>query len=281
MTGDRPGRGQHGARPPDPLGGDPAQAAPAGQASGPSLLLDQAFDGSTMYQLRASVAAHAGDAGLSRTRTEDVVVAVHELAANVVRHGGGRGRLLVWRHHEELHCQITDDGGQDGAHGGPPWRIQPGHGLWLVGRLADRTSQQQGPHGVATTITFSLVPASSLAPFRLTRSTWPAGTILALSGQLDLNSAAELTDAVDDLLAGAPAARLVLDLAGLTFWDSFGLAALLRAQSRADANATARLILAGPPERLVRELSEAGLRERFSIAASADQAIAEATPPAP
>src|SRR5438046_10287596 len=54
--------------------------------------LDQAFDGDSLFALRATVAAHGSRAGLSEGRTRDLVLAVHELAANAVRHGAGRGR---------------------------------------------------------------------------------------------------------------------------------------------------------------------------------------------
>ena len=144
---------------------------------GEAPLLDQAFDASSMYQLRATVAAHAGQVGLSGPRAEDLVLAVHELAANVVRHGSGHGRLIVWRQAGELHCQITEEGGRHpGAATGTadagtadagtadagtarneaPWRVRPGHGLWLVRQLADRTQVLTGPHGATSTITFRL-----------------------------------------------------------------------------------------------------------------------------
>jgi anti-anti-sigma factor len=55
---------------------------------------------------------------------------------------------------------------------------------------------------------------------------------LVLTGQLDLRSAGQLTGAVADVIATTAAPWLVLDLAGLTSWDSFGLAALLTAQQR-------------------------------------------------
>lgn len=266
------------------------------------LLLDQLFDSSSLYQLRASVAAHGGNAGLSRARADDLVVAVHELAANVVRHGSGRGRLIVWQQHDELSCRITDEGDGDpeapasGDSGGPsprasssegsggpsppastgkPWRIQPGHGLWLVRRLADRVSVQPGQNGVATTITFSLSPPAPPERFRLVSSTSAAGPILALSGQLDLTSAAELTEAIDELVARTSATRLILDLAGLTFWDSFGLAALLRAQSHVGAGPVTQLMLCDVPEPLLHDLRATGLSERFTFAGSTKQAIAD------
>jgi two-component sensor histidine kinase len=38
----------------------------------------------------------------------DVVLAVHELAANAIRHGAGAGRLRVWKLVRELCCQVDD-----------------------------------------------------------------------------------------------------------------------------------------------------------------------------
>src|SRR5215468_3772471 len=76
-------------------------------------ILDQPLDKDSLYQLRASVAAHALQAGLPPRRADDLVIAAHELAANVVRHGSGRGRLRLWRHEQTLHCQVTDEGWQD------------------------------------------------------------------------------------------------------------------------------------------------------------------------
>ena len=59
--------------------------APAG--AGPAPILEQAFDAGSLYALRAAAAAHAAQAGLPPVRVHDLVVAVHELAANAVRHG--------------------------------------------------------------------------------------------------------------------------------------------------------------------------------------------------
>src|SRR5216683_1269436 len=72
--------------------------------------LDQVFDGDSLYALRAAVAAHGLQAGLAEGRLGDLVLAVHELAANAVRHGGGRGRLQIWDTGGMLRCEVTDDG---------------------------------------------------------------------------------------------------------------------------------------------------------------------------
>src|SRR5580704_10649277 len=100
MTTDGDGRPPPDSAPP-PETAAPPQSAP---------ILDQAFDAGSLYALRAAVAAHATQAGLAPGRADDLVIAVHELAANAVRHGAGHGRLRVWRSEAALRCEITDDG---------------------------------------------------------------------------------------------------------------------------------------------------------------------------
>ncbi len=242
-------------------------------------ILDQPLDSDSLYQLRASVAAHAVRAGLPQRRADDLVIVAHELAANVVRHGSGRGRLRIWRHDQALHCQVTDDGPRTGTAGAArcdedrpdvadpsSWRIEPGHGLWLVRQLADSISLHPGKGGSAVTVSFSLGPAAAVQPFTLSERDSSGSIELAVSGQLDLNSADQLTGAIERLLAKDPSARIVVDLAGLTFWDAFGLAGLLRAQGRVDACESASLSLARMPAPLAEHLRDTGLSDRFSLA---------------
>jgi anti-anti-sigma factor len=242
-------------------------------------VLDQKVDGGSLYQLRASAAARASQAGLSAQRADDLVIAVHELAANVVRHGSGRGRLRIWKHHQVVHCQVTDEGAAPDPGSDPlPWKVLPGHGLWLVRHLADRTNLHPGPNGTAVTISFRLGPADGL-PFTLSRLPRGACTVLAVSGQLDLNSAGQFTEAVSAELARTSGPCLIIDLAGLVFWDVFGIAALLRAQAQADAMRPARLVLADVPGPMLQQLRDTGLGGRFTIANSADEAYGGVSPP--
>jgi anti-sigma regulatory factor (Ser/Thr protein kinase) len=126
------------------------------------LALDQAFDSGTLYALRAAVQAHAIEAGLPESRTDDLVIAVHELAANAVRHGAGAGRLRMWERDAALHCQVDDSGSlASGGDAGPAgnaaayWPFLPGHGLWLVRLVADQISVFSGPGGTCATVVFS------------------------------------------------------------------------------------------------------------------------------
>jgi anti-sigma regulatory factor (Ser/Thr protein kinase) len=128
-------------------------------SDGESLTLDQAFDGDSLYALRAAVAAHGSQAGLSEGRTRDLVLAVHELAANAVRHGAGQGRLRLWAAHDAVRCEITDEGapGEADEADAARWQAEPGHGLWLVRRIADSASVQSGASGTVAAVIFRRV----------------------------------------------------------------------------------------------------------------------------
>ena len=140
--------------------------------------LDQAFDGGSLYVLRAAVAAHAAAAGLSQSRVYEVVTAAHELAANAVRHGAGHGRLRLWTDATFLYCQVSDDGpANDGpANDGPAndgrqqhtanstasstqlWPAHHGHGLWVISQVASQFSLSHGPGGTIATARFTIGP---------------------------------------------------------------------------------------------------------------------------
>jgi anti-sigma regulatory factor (Ser/Thr protein kinase) len=132
--------------------------AEADWPGGVSPVLDQAFDAGTLYALRAAVQAHATQLGMPDARTDDLVIAVHELAANAVRHGAGGGRVRLWQHAGELHCQVEDSGppARGGAgNAADSWPFSQGHGLWLVRLVADEISVFSGPDGTCATVVFA------------------------------------------------------------------------------------------------------------------------------
>jgi len=100
-------------------------------------------------------------------------------------------------------------------------------------------------------------------PFRVTVRTAPAGPELALTGELDFESAPEFRSRLDclDLRAGE---RLVLDLSGLEFCDSSGLSAFIAAQHRAtDRGAT--LAVVNVPPAIRRLFRVTGLDQFFHV----------------
>jgi anti-sigma regulatory factor (Ser/Thr protein kinase) len=72
--------------------------------------------------------------------TGDRVLAVSEVAANSVRHAGGRGVLRIWLQDGALICDVRDDGrivdplvGRRRPEGGQIG----GYGLWLANQLCE------------------------------------------------------------------------------------------------------------------------------------------------
>jgi anti-sigma regulatory factor (Ser/Thr protein kinase) len=134
-------------------------------------VLDQEFDTDALAGLREAVLGYATACGMARDRAIDVMLAVHELAANAVRHGPGHGRLRVHVTASTLRCEVSDTGlsSRDGrvpdgagrqAPGAVPWPVEEGHGLWLVDTLADHVRLTSGPHGSLITVVFTLPAAA-------------------------------------------------------------------------------------------------------------------------
>lgn len=132
------------------LAGSCAQVTSGGSGSEAEVVVfDDRFDASTLHLLRERVAACAAAAGMPPDRATDVILAVHELAANVVSHGAGAGRLLIRAAAGALRCQVTDAGP-----GAGPWPVRRGHGLWIVRAVADEFTASPGPHGSQVTALF-------------------------------------------------------------------------------------------------------------------------------
>jgi anti-sigma regulatory factor (Ser/Thr protein kinase) len=110
---------------------------------------DERFDAASLHLLRDQVAVCAAGAGMPEDRAAEVTLAIHELAANVVTHGPGSGRLRLRAAAHSLRCRVSDAGVSPG-----PWPVQPGHGLWIVQKIADLVTTSFGPHGSAVTAVF-------------------------------------------------------------------------------------------------------------------------------
>ena len=98
------------------------------------------FDESGLAAMRELVAARAADAGLGTEMAEDLVLAVDEVAANSVVHGGGGGVLRIWREGAALICEVSDEGLIDDPLAGrerPVIGQRGGCGLWLANQLCD------------------------------------------------------------------------------------------------------------------------------------------------
>jgi anti-sigma regulatory factor (Ser/Thr protein kinase) len=123
-------------------------------------LLDVVFGWADFATLRRLVAKSCVAAGLTGSRLDDFVLAVHEISANAIVHAGAGGRLILRRVAHGIRCLIADtrtkaplscpaprsaearefsapdDGGE---------AADSGRGLWLAATLADELSITAGP----------------------------------------------------------------------------------------------------------------------------------------
>jgi serine/threonine-protein kinase RsbW len=159
---------------------------PGEAASRSGDLLDIAFGWADVTRLRYLVAGQCAAAGLSGSRLDDFVLAVHEISANAIMHAGAGGRLVLRRAANGLRCLIADHayGGDDPEPGGcwvprardgtgalgPPGAAdapdslaapddpgelvgaETGRGLWLAAQLADELSITSGPESTIVSL---------------------------------------------------------------------------------------------------------------------------------
>jgi anti-sigma regulatory factor (Ser/Thr protein kinase) len=109
-----------------------------------------AFDADTLSTLRRVVADAAARAGLAEQRAHDFLLAVNEIAANSVRHGGGKGQLRMWKDNGVLLVDVQDAGRISKPLVGrerPPEGQSHGYGLWLANQLCDLVQVRTFPSG--------------------------------------------------------------------------------------------------------------------------------------
>jgi anti-sigma regulatory factor (Ser/Thr protein kinase) len=136
-----PYRAHAGARYTNALCARSSANALAGSLPPPAIpFVEQAFGIDELGKVRQVTMAWATGHGLAAERVEDLVLAANELAGNSIRHGGGRGRLRLWRESDTLVCEISDRGAiRDQLVG----RVQPdvfavsGRGMWIANQLCD------------------------------------------------------------------------------------------------------------------------------------------------
>jgi anti-anti-sigma factor len=95
--------------------------------------------------------------------------------------------------------------------------------------------------------------------------------VAAIAGDVDIATAASLSEAVIAALDRAPGCGVVLDFTNVGFMDSSGLRSVLDISRRVDAG-TSRLVLMNPNRPVRKLLSLAGLDERMPVATTLDQA---------
>jgi anti-sigma B factor antagonist len=103
----------------------------------------------------------------------------------------------------------------------------------------------------------------------LSTSSCDGHAVVALHGELDIMDAAEVAAALTAVTAREP--QIIVDLAGLEFIDSSGVAALAHGRRQA-RQAGGYLILAAPRRDVMRVLAITRLADAFSVYATVEEA---------
>ena len=112
----------------------------------------------TLRELRRAVSFDAELAGLDAACVPEFAVAVNEIAANSVGHGGGAGTLRFWAMPYDIVCEIEDAGvlGSSALGMLPPDPDDPtGRGLWRARQFSHSISIVTRPGGTVTRMRIS------------------------------------------------------------------------------------------------------------------------------
>lgn len=101
--------------------------------------------------------------------------------------------------------------------------------------------------------------------------------VLAPTKDLDIATSRELGQRLAELAGTAGDA--VLDLSGVSFMDSVGLAVVLKAASRFSRQGKVLWLVVAPESNVERVIQLAGMRTRLSLRATRDEALAAASAP--
>lgn len=123
-----------------------------------------AYDLSSLGAVRETAARYASACGLAAGRVRDLKLAVSEVAANSIRHGGGRGTALLWHTDQSVICELRDSGVIADPLVGlvrPATGQIGGRGLWFVNNLCDLVEVRSSPgEGTRVRLSMDLATAS-------------------------------------------------------------------------------------------------------------------------
>ncbi|HEX7189854.1 MAG TPA: sensor histidine kinase [Actinomycetes bacterium] len=100
--------------------------------------------------VRRLVRRQCTEVGLDEERSDDLTLAVDEVAGNSLLHGGGIGLLRVWTEPSVIVCEVTDSGVIANPLVGrqrPSLERINGRGLWLANQLCDLVQVRSGAAG--------------------------------------------------------------------------------------------------------------------------------------
>ncbi len=127
------------------------------------VLVDLQFRRGDLHRIRTAAATFGQQHGAAHGQVDKLVLMASELVVNAISHGGGRGRIQLWRLGASLYCEVSDAGRgishpEEVGLTAPEAGMAGGRGLWVVRTLADTVQIYSGPGGTTVTICISLQP---------------------------------------------------------------------------------------------------------------------------
>ena len=95
--------------------------------------------------------------------------------------------------------------------------------------------------------------------------------VVVATGEIDIGTSPKLCDALDE--AGQESDRIIVDLTGVTFLDSSGMAAMVKALRGTGRRHRGSVSLVGPSGLVLRALQVTDLTRLFPIYTSLDDAV--------
>ncbi len=139
----------------------------------------------------------------------------------------------------------------------------------MAGADEAQDQQAQGEQAQGPRLDDGMLRSSELLDLAVYRA--DGVTVIAVIGEVDLLTAPLLTSRVNEELVRCPKA-IVLDLSGVSFLGSSGLAVLVQIRDRAGEQAVP-LRLVSNSQAVIRPLVAAGLEATFDIFADRDAAL--------
>lgn len=131
----------------------------APDVSGAPRLVERQIPPCSLGEVRAEVRQVVEMAGVPVARTDDLVIALNEVASNALQHGRGDVDVTVWWSGWDVVARVLDEGAgvQDDLAGYAPPNVdryrEGGLGLWTARGLADRMDFVDGDDGFAVWLT--------------------------------------------------------------------------------------------------------------------------------
>jgi anti-sigma regulatory factor (Ser/Thr protein kinase) len=141
----------------------------AGATSPPAVPVDPDLDlhlesADRLVQLRQGLRSWGAAMALSERDTDDIVIAVDEIATNALEHGEPPARVRAWSTTDAVFIRVDDQGriGIPATTGyvRPPTEARRGRGIWMARHLADVLTTHNSPAGTTVAMRF---PRSSLS----------------------------------------------------------------------------------------------------------------------